>query len=84
MVVLSDTLLHIHSAPGLVCAACGDEDTGTRIFTTNVGAWNRELHSCSPTLRLRQDYSISDRDDPRTSALKDERFPDWRKVRDPR
>lgn len=84
MTILTDLLLHIHSAPGLVCIACGDEDTGTRIFTTDVGAWNRELRSCSPTVRLRQDYSISDRDDPRTSALKDERFADPRKVRDKR
>lgn len=84
MTVLSDPLLHIHASAGQVCIACGDSDDGTRIFTTDIGQWNSELRTCSPTMRLRQDYSISGRDDPRTSALKGERFPDWRKTRDTR
>lgn len=81
---IDDPLLHIHSAPGVICAACGDADDGTRIFTTNIGKWNSELRSCAPATIIRPNYSISGRSDPRTSALKGERFPDDKKERDPR
>jgi hypothetical protein len=79
-----DPLIHIHQNPGEPCIACGDADTSDTDFMTNVGQWNSELRTCSPNTRLRPDFSISGRDDPRTSALKGERHPDYRKVRDPR
>lgn len=79
---IDDPLLHIHSAPGVVCAACGDADDGTRVFLTDAGKWNGELRTCSPSTVIRPNYSISGRDDPRTSALKGERFPDIKKVPD--
>lgn len=79
-----DPLLHIHSAPGAACAACGDSDDGTRTFLTDVGKWNGELRTCAPETRIALDYSITSRADPRTSALKGERFPDHKKVRDQR
>lgn len=77
-------LLHIHAQEGDPCVACGDLDDGSNLFLTNVGDWNREQRSCSPSTIVRPDYSLSGRDDPRTSALKDERMPDPTKVRDPR
>jgi hypothetical protein len=68
-----DRLLHIHRNPGEACIADGTADNGTHRFTTDVGQWNREARNCTPSMRLRPDYSISGRADPRTSALKDER-----------
>lgn len=68
-----DRLLHIHAAPGDPCIACGDADTADNDFVTDVGEWNCEARNCSPSTRLRPDYSISGRADPRTSALKGER-----------
>lgn len=79
-----DPLLHIHQSAGLPCIACGDADTADTDFLTDPGRWNSETRVCSPSVRLRPDYSISNRDDPRTSALKGERFPDPSKVRDVR
>lgn len=79
-----DPLLHIHAAPGEPCIACGDADTSDTDFLTNPGDWNQQARTCSPTTRIRPDYTISGRDDPRTSALKSERMPDPKKVRDPR
>lgn len=80
---IDDPLLHIHSAGGIACAACGDADDGTRIFITDVGKWNSELRNCSPSTIIRPNYSISGRDDQRTSALKGERMPDAKKVPNP-
>lgn len=79
-----DPLLHIHALAGQPCIACGDADTADTDFLTDPGQWNSEARTCSPSTRIRPDYSISGRDDPRTSALKGERMPDPKKVRDPR
>lgn len=84
MTVLSELTIHIHSAPGGVCSACGDADDNTRAFITDVGAWNRTNDKCSPGTMLRPDYSISGRADPDTSALLDERFPNPKKTDDRR
>lgn len=81
MSVITDHTLHIHAADGQACAACGDADDGSRIFTTDVGAWNRERKSCSPGSVVEQDYTLSTRTDKRASALFDERYPDRKKIR---
>lgn len=82
--MLLDPLLHIHSTPGQPCVACGDADDGSRLFTTDVGMWNREVKTCLPGGIVEPSYVLSSRSDARASALKDERFPDWNKVRDQR
>lgn len=71
-----DPLLHIHQSPGEPCIACGDADTADTDFITDPGKWNAELRTCSPNTRIRPDYTISGRADPRTSALKGERYGD--------
>jgi hypothetical protein len=81
---MPDRKIHIHQSDGEPCIACGDADTAETFFMTSVGDWNSEARSCSPSTRLRPDYSISGRDDPRTSALKGERMPDRRKYKDHR
>lgn len=68
-----DRLLHIHQQDGDVCIACGDADTADNDFVTDVAVWNTEKRNCSPSTRLRLNYTISGREDPRTSALKGER-----------
>lgn len=79
MTTLAELVLHIHAAGGQPCVACGDSDDGSRAFTTDVGMWNRDIRSCSPSDRVRPDYTVSGREDPDTSALKDERFGDPQK-----
>jgi hypothetical protein len=78
---MPDRQIHIHQFPSNPCIACGDADTADTHFLTDPTAWNREARTCSPSMRLRPDYSISGRADPRTSALKDERQPDRRRFR---
>ena len=75
---MTDRRVHIHLNPGEPCIACGDEDTEETNFMLSFADWNQEARSCRPQMRLRPDYSISGRRDPRTSALKGERMPDRR------
>lgn len=82
--MVRDRLIHIHAAPGEVCIACGDADTSDTDFVTDTGYWNTLNRRCSPSTIIRPDYTISGRQEPRTSALKGERFPDPKKVRDQR
>jgi len=78
---MTDRRIHIHELPGEPCIACADLDPedGTVFFMTDFSDWNQEARSCAPSMRLRPDYSISGRADPRTSALKGERYPDPRR-----
>lgn len=76
MVNITDRFLHIHQNPGQACIACGDFDDGSRLFTTDTGLWNRDAKSCSFSSIVSPQYVLIPRDDPRTSALKDERHPD--------
>lgn len=79
-----DRLLHIHRLDGDPCIACGDADTDDTDFLTDPGAWNSEARTCSPSTRIRPDYTISGRDDPRTSAIKGERRQNKRRDPDTR
>lgn len=79
-----DRLMHLHATSNDPCVACGDLDDGDHTFTTDVGKWNSEKRNCSPSTIVARDYTVTGRADPRTSALKEERFPDPKKVRDPR
>lgn len=77
-----DRRVHIHATPGAVCIACGDADTADTDFLTDPGQWNREARTCSPSKRVDPSYVLRPRADPRTSAVKDERMPNRRRVRD--
>lgn len=77
-------IIHIHQLDGEPCIVCGDADDGTSKFTDDPEYWNTLNSTCSPTTRLRPDYTVSGREDPRTSALKGERKPLRSKVPDQR
>lgn len=68
-------IVHIHEGEGEPCIIDGTEDDGVAKFTTDATYWNTLNTSCAPTTRLRPDFTISGRADPRTSALKGERRP---------
>lgn len=79
-----DRLLHIHDNDGDPCVACGDADTDDTDFVTDPTYWNTLNRRCSPSTIVAIDYSITGRQEPRTSALKGERRPPRKKVSDPR
>lgn len=79
-----DRLLHIHATAEAVCIACGDAPSAENHFLTDPGQWNREKRVCSPSVRISPLYEVTGREDPRTSAIKEERLPDRKKVRDRR
>lgn len=82
MATITDRTVHIHHLAGEACIACGDADDGSRPFMTDPGLWNREARSCSPGSIVSPSYVLTTRAgfNARTSALKDERYPDFRKV----
>jgi len=78
----SRKIIHCHALVGGPCVVCGTLDDG-ETFTLDPLYWNTLNTTCRPTVRLSSDYIITDRADPRTSALKGERLPSRRKVIDP-
>ena len=79
-----DRLVHIHRLPVEPCIACGTVASSDVDFLTSPGDWNREARTCSPLKRVAPNFVLIPRADPRTSAIKEERDPDLKRVRDPR
>lgn len=81
---MRDRLIHLHAAPGEPCLACGDADTDDTDFLLSAEEWNCEARTCSPSKRFSPGFELTNRADPRTSALKGERFPDPKRIKDQR
>lgn len=83
-----DLLIHIHSAPGSPCVACGDSDTeDTDFILGDYGYWNSLNRRCEPATivgLVDGALAVIPRDDIRTCALLGERTPPRKKVPDPR
>lgn len=79
-----DPLIHIHQAPGLPCVACGDADTELTDFVLDPGYWNSINRRCAPSVIISPLFTITGREDRRTSALLGERIPNPRYYSDGR
>lgn len=78
-------VIHIHTGPGAACVLHPESlDDGSNVFTTDPLLWNTLNDACSPGTRLTSDYVNTNRADPDTSALKEERIPDPKRFRDTR
>lgn len=78
-----DRIVHIHNGSG-PCVVCGTADDSSTSFVSDTGHWNTLNRTCQPQARVSPDYVVTGRQDPRTSALKGERKPPRKKVRDRR
>jgi hypothetical protein len=83
-------ILHIHEEYGDPCIACGttqtevNENAVEELFMTEVTEWNQKNARCRPTGIVSLAFVLTGRADYRTSALKEERIPNRRRVRDRR
>lgn len=82
-------VLHIHEEEGEPCIACGtsdaiESDTPPPVFMTDPAEWNQKNMRCRPTGIVSLAFVLTGRADYRTSALKEERRPNRRRVRDRR